>query len=54
MGLTISLSGDVSGMVLVFGSTCVKTELAVRGRAVGRALSLRLGGEYLELSRRGE
>ena len=50
MALTISPSGDVSGMVLMFSSTCVKTELTVRGRAIRGTLRLRLGSQYVELS----
>jgi hypothetical protein len=38
-------------MVLMFGSTCLKTELAIRGRAVVGTLRLRLGNQYLELSK---
>jgi hypothetical protein len=51
ISLKISPTGDVSGMALMFGSTCLKTELAVRGRAAGGTLQLRLGSQYLELSR---
>jgi hypothetical protein len=51
VALRISPSGDVSGMALVFGSTCLKTELAIRGRAVAGTLRLRLGSQFLELSR---
>jgi hypothetical protein len=50
VALKISPSGHVSGMALVFGSTCRKTELAIRGRAVAGTLQLRLGSQYLELS----
>lgn len=50
VALKISPSGDVSGMALMFGSTCLKTELAIRGRAVAGTLRLRLGGQFLELS----
>jgi class 3 adenylate cyclase len=51
LSLRISPSGDVGGMVLMFGSTCLKTELAIRGRAVGTMLQLRLGSQYVELSK---
>jgi len=51
MALKISPTGDVSGMVLIFSATCLKTELAVRGRAVGTFLQLRLGSQYLELAK---
>jgi hypothetical protein len=46
----VSPSGHVSGMALVFSSTCRKTELAIGGRAVAGTLQLRLGSQYLELS----
>jgi len=49
--LKISPTGNVSGLVLMFSSTCLKTEMAIRGRAVGGTLQLRLGSQYLELSR---
>jgi class 3 adenylate cyclase len=52
LSLRISASGDVSGMMMVFGSTCLKTELAIRGRAVAGTLQLRLGSQYVELARR--
>ena len=51
VALRISPSGKVSGMALVFGSTCLRTELAIRGRAVAGTLQLRLGSQFLELSR---
>ena len=50
VALKISPSGNVSGMALTFGSTCLKTELAIRGRAVAGTLQLRLGSQYLELA----
>jgi class 3 adenylate cyclase len=50
LALRIAPSGIVSGMVLIFSSTCLKTELAIRGRAIGGTLQLRLGSQYLELS----
>ena len=50
VALKVSPSGHVSGMALVFGSTCRNTELAIRGRAVAGTLQLRLGSQYLELS----
>jgi class 3 adenylate cyclase len=49
VALKVSPSGTVSGMALVFGSTCLKTELAIRGRAVAGTLRLRLGSQFLEL-----
>ena len=49
--LSISPAGEVSGRALVFDSTCLKSELAVRGRALGGRLQLRLGSQYLELSK---
>jgi hypothetical protein len=51
IALRISRVGDVSGMVLIFSATCLKTELAVRGRAVGGLLQLRLGSQYVELGK---
>ena len=51
LSLKISPVGDVSGLVLMFGPTCLKTELAIRGRAIGSTLQLRLGAQYLELSK---
>jgi class 3 adenylate cyclase len=50
VALKISRLGQVSGMALIFGSTCLKTELAVRGRAVGGTLRLMLGSQFVELS----
>ena len=49
--LKVSPSGNVSGLALMFSSTCLKTELAIRGRAVGSTLQLRLGNQHLELSK---
>jgi hypothetical protein len=49
VALKISPSGNVSGMALVFGSTCLKTELAIRGRAVAGTLRLTIGSQFLEL-----
>jgi hypothetical protein len=49
--LRISPTGNVSGLALMFSSTCLKTELAIRGRAIGGTLQLRLGNQYLELSK---
>jgi class 3 adenylate cyclase len=51
IALKISPFGNVSGMALMFSSTCLKTELAIRGRALGSTLLLQLGSEYLELSK---
>ena len=50
LALRVSPSGEVSGLALIFGSTCLKTELAIRGRAVAGTLRLRLGSQFLELS----
>ncbi len=50
VSLRIAASGIVSGMALVFSSTCLKTELAIGGRAVAGTLRLRLGSQFLELS----
>ena len=49
--LKVSPTASVTGLALMFSSTCLKTEMAVRGRAVGGTLQLRLGNQYLELSR---
>ena len=49
--LKISPTGNVTGLALMFSSTCLKTEMAIRGRAVGDTLQLRLGNQYLELSK---
>lgn len=49
--LKVSSTGSVSGLALIFGSTCLKTEIAIRGRAIGGTLQLRLGTQYLELSK---
>jgi hypothetical protein len=49
--LSVSSTGNVTGLALMFGSTCLKTEMAIRGRAIGGTLQLRLGNQYLELSR---
>ncbi len=35
----------------MFSSTCLKTEMAIWGRAIGGTLQLRLGNQYLELSK---
>ena len=48
--LKISPTGNVTGLALMFSSTCLKTEMAIRGRAIGGTLQLRLGNQYLELS----
>jgi hypothetical protein len=52
LSLRISAWGDVSGMVLIFSSTCLKTELAIRGRAVGGTLLLRVGNQFVDLTKR--
>lgn len=49
--LKVSATGNVTGLALMFSSTCLKTEMAIRGRAIGSTLQLRLGNQYLELSR---
>jgi hypothetical protein len=49
--LKVSSAGTVTGLALMFSSTCLKTEMAIRGRAIGSTLQLRLGNQYLELSR---
>ena len=49
-GAKVAPSGQVSGMALVFSSTCRRTELAIGGRAVAGTLLLRLGGQFVELS----
>src|SRR5262249_60082457 len=41
VSLRISSSGSVSGMMLVFGSTCLRTELAIGGPARPAKLTLR-------------
>jgi hypothetical protein len=51
LALRISPVGDVSGMASVFGPTCLKTEVAVRGRVLAGHLQLRLGTQYLELTK---
>jgi hypothetical protein len=51
LALRISPRGDVRGHARMFGQTCLKTQVALRGRAIGRTLQLRLGTQYLELSR---
>jgi hypothetical protein len=49
--LKVSATGNVTGLALMFSSTCLKTEMAIRGRAIGSTLQLRLGNQYLELSK---
>jgi hypothetical protein len=49
--LKVSPTGNVAGLALMFSSTCLKTEMAIRGRAIGDTLQLRLGNQYLELSK---
>ena len=49
--LRVSSMGNVTGLALMFSSTCLKTEMAIRGRAIGGTLQLRLGNQYLELSK---
>jgi hypothetical protein len=54
MVLRITPMGEVSGMALVFSESCVKTELTIRGRAGAGMLLLRLGSQYVELSKRDD
>ena len=49
--LRVSATGNVTGLALMFSSTCLKTEMAIRGRALGGTLQLRLGNQYLELAK---
>ena len=49
--LKVSSTGNVTGLALMFSSSCLKTEMAIRGRAIGGTLQLRLGNQYLELSK---
>jgi hypothetical protein len=49
--LKVSSTSTVTGLALMFSSTCLKTEIAIRGRAAGGTLQLRLGNQYLELSK---
>ena len=49
--LRVSPTGNVTGLALMFSSACLKTEMAIRGRAIGGTLQLRLGNQYLELSK---
>jgi hypothetical protein len=49
VSLRISPVGEVSGTATVFGPTCLKSEVAVRGRAVAGLLQLRLGTLFVEL-----
>jgi hypothetical protein len=51
LSLRISGIGDVSGMATVFGPTCLKTEVVLRGRAIAGLLQLRVGTQYLELTK---
>jgi hypothetical protein len=51
LSLRLSPLGDVSGIATVFGLTCLKTDVAVRGRAIAGLLQLRLGTQYLELAK---
>jgi hypothetical protein len=52
VSLRISSSGGVSGRMLSFGSTCLRSEFAIRGRAVAGTLLLRFGSQYVELVKR--
>jgi hypothetical protein len=54
MVLRIAPTGEVSGMVLIFGESCIKTELTIRGRPGAGMLMLRLGSQYVELSKCGD
>ena len=49
--LKVSSTGKITGLALMFSSTCLKTEMAIRGRAIGDTLQLRVGNQYLELSK---
>ena len=51
ISLKVSATGSVTGLALMFSSSCLKTEMAIRGRAIGGTLQLRLGNQYLELSK---
>jgi hypothetical protein len=51
LALRVTSTAEVSGMVLVFSESCVKTELTIRGRAAAGILMLRLGSQYVELSK---
>jgi hypothetical protein len=51
VSIRVSSTGTVTGLALMFTSTCLKTEMAIRGRAIGSTLQLRLGNQYLELSK---
>jgi hypothetical protein len=51
ISLRVSSTGKVTGLALMFSSTCLKTEVAIRGRAIGGTLQLRLGNQFLELSK---
>lgn len=51
VALKVSTTGNVTGLALMFSSTCLKTEMAIRGRASGGTLQLRVGNQYLELSK---
>ena len=52
--LKVSTTGTVTGLALMFSSTCLKTEMAIRGRAIGSTLQLRVGNQHLELSKPGD
>jgi len=52
--LKVSSTATVTGLALMFSATCLKTETAVRGRAVGGTLQLLLGNQYLVLSKPGD
>lgn len=49
--LKVSSTATITGLALMFSATCLKTETAVRGRAVGGTLQLLLGNQYLVLSK---
>jgi hypothetical protein len=51
ISLRVSPTGSVTGLALMFSSTCLRTETAIRGRAIGGTLQLRLGNQYLVLSK---
>ena len=51
LSLRIAPSGKVNGIALIFGATCLKTELTIRGQALGGVLLLRLGNQHVELAK---
>jgi len=51
ISVKVSPTGNITGLALMFSSTCLKTEMTIRGRAIGGTLQLRLGDQYLVLSK---